>query len=186
MDLRESKIGGACEIFLKPSTDERGHFMRTYDSKIFEEYGLPTEWPEESESFSRIKGTIRGLHFQYPPDWETKVIRAVSGETFLAIVDLRKTSPTFGKWDSVVLSATKHNMFVVPRGCANGICTLTENCILAYKMDNHFNPKNQDNILWKDSDIGIDWPINPPVIISARDTSAQTFKQFMKKSKRGL
>jgi len=186
MEIKEKRLSGLFEVRLEPNEDGRGFFMRTYDYKIFGEYGLNKNWVQESESFSKFKGTIRGLHFQYPPDTEAKAIRAVAGESFLAFVDLRKSSPTLGKWDSVILSAEKKNMIVVPRGFANGMCTLTENCVLIYKMDNYFNPENYDSVRWDDSDLGIEWPIKTASAISERDAKAQSFKEFLKKSGGGL
>lgn len=181
MVFRELKLKGAFEIQLEPKEDERGYFARTYDEKVFAEHGLPVNWVQENESFSARKGTVRGLHFQHPPHIESKLVRATSGEIFFAIVDLRKDSPTFGKWDSVVLSADKKNMVFVPRGFANGICSLTDNCKLHYKMDNIYDPASADAIFWNDPDIKIDWPITEPAVISEKDKNAKSFKELIAK-----
>ena len=178
MTFRELKLKGAFEIQIDPKSDERGYFARTYDEKVFAEHGLPTEWSEESESFSVKKGTVRGLHFQHPPYAETKLVRCASGEVFFALVDLRKDSPTFGKWDSVVLSAEKKNMVLAPRGFANGMCTLTDECRLHYKMDSVYDPASADVIRWDDPDLGIEWPISEPAAISEKDKNAKSFKEF--------
>ncbi len=181
MKTKELKIQGVLEIQLEPNIDERGFFMRVYDKKIFEEFGIHRDWVQESHSFSRQKGTVRGLHFQYPPDTEAKLMRVSSGEIFFAVVDLRKDSPTFGQWDSVVLSAENKKMLFVPRGCAPGMCSLTDDCNLHYKMDNYHAPNNQGVIKWNDPDIGIIWPIREPNVISERDKNAQSFKEFKEK-----
>ncbi|MEK9180189.1 MAG: dTDP-4-dehydrorhamnose 3,5-epimerase [Patescibacteria group bacterium] len=186
MKIKEKKFGGLFEIWLEPHEDERGFFMRTNDEKVFKEYGLNKNWVQESESFSRFKGTVRGMHFQYPPHVEAKAIRVVAGATFFAFVDLRKNSPTLGKWDSAILSAEKKNMIIIPRGFANGTCTLSENCTLIYKMDNYFDPESYDSIKWDDPDVGIVWPIKNPSVISEQDGKAQSFKEFLKKSGGGL
>lgn len=178
----KTKLDGVFEIRFKPNTDKRGFFMRTYDDKIFRKYGLNKNWVQENLSFSKFKGTIRGLHFQYPPHAETKAIMAITGETFLVFVDLRKDSPTFGNWDHVILSKEKKNMIIIPRGFANGICTLSEDCTLFYKFDNYFNPQNYDAIKWNDPDLKIKWPIKNPSIISEKDKNAKGFKEFMDKT----
>src|SRR3989344_3363846 len=133
MKINELGLKGVFEIQLDPHKDERGFFVRTYDNKIFKEKMLDKRWVQESSSFSKIKGTVRGMHFQHYPKSETKLIRSITGYFFFAVIDLRKNSETFGKWVSLILSAEKMNCLYVPKGCANGMCTLTENCILAYK-----------------------------------------------------
>ena len=181
MKIRTLKLAGTFEIQLEPHEDERGFFMRTYDKKIFEEHDIHHDWVQESESFSRHKGTVRGLHFQHPPYAEGKLVRMSSGEGFVVWVDIRKGSPTFGTWDSIVLSAQKKNAVFVPRGFANGLCTLSDNCILLYKIDNYYNPEAQDEILWNDPDIGIIWSLEKPTIISEKDKNAKNFKIFVDK-----
>lgn len=181
MIIKEGKFKGIFEIQLEPKEDSRGFFMRTYDKKIFEEYGLAREWVQENHSFSREKGTVRGLHFQYPPDTETKLIRVLSGEAFFVFLDLRKKSETFGEWGSIVLSSDKKNMIFAPRGFALGVCTLTENCNLHYKVDNYYAPQNEGTIKWNDPDLKISWPIENPSRISEKDSKGQSFKEFVEK-----
>src|SRR3989344_208194 len=180
MIIKEGKFKGTFEIQLEPFEDERGFFMRAYDKKIFAKYGIDKEWVQENHSLSKEKGTVRGLHFQYPPHTESKLVRVSSGEIFFAFVDLRKKSATFGEWGSVILSAEKKNMFLIPRGCAAGMCTLTENCNFHYRVDNYYSKEQEDNISWNDPDIGIKWPIKKAKVISDRDRRAQSFKDFLK------
>lgn len=153
--------------------------MRTYDDNIFHQYGIDRTWVQENHSFSAQKGTIRGIHFQYPPNCETKVLRAIAGEIFFAVVDLRKHSTTFGKWVSVIISEEKKNMLYLPRGCAPGMCTLTDNCHIVYKVDNYYTPGNEAVIKWDDPDLGIQWPIKRPAVISNRDLQGQPFQKFV-------
>ena len=181
MKVIEKEIKGVYEIQLEPKEDDRGFFMRSYDDKIFKKHGIDRKWVHENHSLSLQKGTIRGIHFQYPPDCETKLLRVITGDIFFAIVDLRKNSETFGKWTSVVVSAKKKNMLYVPRGCAPGMCTLTVNCNLVYKVDNYYAANNEDVIKWNDPDIGIKWPIKEPNVISERDSKGQSFKDFVEK-----
>ena len=181
MSIKELKIKGVFEIKLSPNVDFRGFFMRTYDEKIFKQYNLNTRWVQESHSLSLKKWTVRGIHFQHPPYVETKLIRVIRGEILFAIIDLRFESETFGKWIQIVASAKKKNMIYIPKGCAPGMCTLTANSQIIYKMDQFFTPKSYDNIKWDDPDLAIDWPTKNPTDISERDLNAQSFKEFVKK-----
>ncbi|OGF52115.1 dTDP-4-dehydrorhamnose 3,5-epimerase [Candidatus Giovannonibacteria bacterium RIFCSPLOWO2_02_FULL_43_11b] len=179
MLFKKTKLEGVWIIELEPNADTRGFFARTYDKKLFEEHGIARDWVEESESFSKHKGTVRGLHFQYPPHWEGKLMRISSGEAFLVWVDLRKNSLTFGQWDSLVLTPEKRSMIYTPRGFANGLCTLSDNCTLLYKIDNQYHPEKQDTVLWNDVDLGIEWPVKEAKELSERDTNAKSFKEFL-------
>jgi len=181
MQIKPLGLERVFEIQLASPKDERGFFCRTYDHQIFKEQGLHRDWVQESLSFSKVKGTVRGMHFQHPPHSETKLITAISGEVFFAVVDLRKDSPTFGRWISRILSEERMNGLYVPRGCANGLYTLTDNCRLAYKMDNLYSKENEDIIRWDDPTIGIEWPIKRPVLISERDSKGHNFNTFKEK-----
>lgn len=180
MIFKEQNIRGVFEIAFDPKRDERGYFMRTYDQKIFAERGLVHEWAQENESFSKEKGTVRGLHFQYPPHAEAKLVRMAAGEVFAVFLDLRKDSLTFGKWTSMHL-APAENMAFAPRGIAMGICTLTPNCTLLYKMDNYYAQEHQGAIRWDDPDLKISWPAKTPTHLSDRDKQAMGFKDFVAK-----
>ncbi|MBT3297529.1 dTDP-4-dehydrorhamnose 3,5-epimerase [archaeon] len=181
MEFNEKEIKGVYEIQLNPHCDDRGFFMRTYDEKIFKEHNLNREWAQENHSLSKFKHTVRGIHFQFKPDTETKLLRVITGEIFFVVVDLRKNSSTFGKWISVVLSGEKKNLLYIPRGCVPGMCTLTDNCHLAYKVDNYYASNNEAVLKWNDPDIGIYWPTNNPAVISDRDSKGMSFKEFVEK-----
>lgn len=176
----EGNLKGVYTVDPDPHEDHRGFFMRSYDDKIFGEHGLHRNWVQENHSYSKIKGTVRGLHFQFPPDAETKLVRVVSGEVFDVVVDLRKGSPTFGKWESFLLSAENKKMLYIPRGFAHGMCTLTGEFTMLYKVDNYYAPKNEGAIKWNDPDIGIIWPVDNPVL-SEKDTQAPSFQEFVAK-----
>ena len=178
MLIKESKLKGVFEISLEPHEDNRGFFMRTYDDKVFRDYGLHKNWVQENHSYSRKKGALRGLHFQVPPHTETKLVRAAGGEIYMAFVDLRRGLSTFGKWDSIVLSEDNGKMLYLPKGFALGMCTLTDNSTLLYKMDEYYDPASQGVIKWDDPDIGINWPVDNP-ILSAKDSGAGSFKKFV-------
>ena len=180
MIIKKGKIKGIFEISLEPHKDYRGFFVRTYDEKVFRNHGLHKRWIQESHSYSKKKDIVRGLHFQFPPYIETKLIRTVTGEIFAVVVDLRKGSPTLGKWESMIISESNNKMIYITRGFALGMCTLTDNCALLYKIDNYYALESQGAIKWNDPDIGITWPAKNP-IISERDSKAISFKEFVDK-----
>ena len=179
MEIKEKKISGTFEIILNSIIDNRGFFMRTYDDKIFEEFGIDNKWVQENHSKSLDKGIIRGLHFQFPPFAETKLIRAIRGTVLDVFVDLRKNSKTFGQWDSVELSEENKKMVYIPRGFAHGFCTLTENCEVVYKVDNYYAPDYECGIIWNDAGLDIDWGIKNP-ILSKKDQRNMTLAEFEK------
>jgi dTDP-4-dehydrorhamnose 3,5-epimerase len=184
MLFNKNKIKGVHLIKFSPHNDKRGYFVRTYDESVFRKKHLNNKWVQESESLSRQKNIIRGLHFQFPPYSEIKLIRVSQGKVFIVYLDLRKTSNTFGKWGKVILSENNKMMLYLPKGLALGMCTLTSNCILLYKMDTVYMPKYQGAIKWDDIDLAIDWPTRHPTL-SIRDSQAMSFYEFKKKY-RGL
>ena len=178
MLIKERKLRGVFEIQLDPHEDKRGFFMRVYDDTIFKKYRIHRNWVQENHSRSVEKGVIRGMHFQFPPYTETKLIRVISGEIYDVFIDLRKGSPTFGQWDSIKLSAENKKMIYIPGGFAHGFCTLTKNCEVVYKVDNYYAPDSEGSIRWDDPDLGIDWPVDNP-ILSEKDSKAKSFKEFI-------
>ncbi len=179
MNLIPLDIPGAYRIELDPHKDHRGFFVRTYDEQAFQAQGLVTRWVQESHSFSAGRGTLRGLHFQRPPHAETKLIRVAQGKIFMALVDLRKKSPVLGKPRTIVLSADQPELLYVPQGLALGMYTLTDNCILLYKMDKGYEPTSQGVIRWNDPDLNIPWPLAGDPVVSERDSQAMPFKEFL-------
>jgi len=182
MLIKERKINGVFEIQLKPQKDSRGFFMRVYDEKLFEKYRINKNWVQENHSFSSEKNTIRGMHFQFPPHAEAKLIRVINGAIYDVHIDLRKNSINFGQWDSIQLSRENNKMLFIPRGIAHGFCALTKNCEILYKMDNYYDSDFEGSILWNDQEIGIKWPVDKP-ILSEKDLNAKSFREFVKKSK---
>jgi dTDP-4-dehydrorhamnose 3,5-epimerase len=178
MEIRGLRLHGTYEIKSDPHHDDRGYFMRVYDESCFCGNELNTRWVQESESFSKHNGTIRGLHFQNPPHSEIKLVRVVAGAVMDVFVDLRKESKTFGKWDSIILNSTMHNMVYVPKGFAHGFCTLSSNTIVLYKMDSAYCPEFQSGIKWNDLTLNITWPTKDPHI-SERDTKLPSFDEFV-------
>jgi len=182
MKIVKKKIKGVYEITLNPLKDERGFFMRTYDINRFRDIGITCTWVQENHSFSMKKGIIRGLHFQFPPYVEAKLVRVLRGAVYDVFVDLRKNSPTFGQWDGVELSEINKKMIFIPRGFAHGFCTLTDTSEVLYKVDNFYNLEAEDGIIWNDKQINIDWPVDNP-ILSDKDAKLSSLKYF--KEERG-
>lgn len=180
MIIKELKIKDVYEIQLETVSDKRGNFTRIFDDKIFSEYGLPIKWVQENHSFSQHKNTIRGLHFQFPPHSEAKLVRCIRGEIYDVFLDLRKDSPTFGKWESIILSQNNNKMVLIPKGFAHGFCTLTDNCEVLYKVDSYYNPYKESGIRWNDQDLNISFPITTcDITISPKDSNLQFFKEFV-------
>ncbi|MGA1791509.1 MAG: dTDP-4-dehydrorhamnose 3,5-epimerase [bacterium] len=173
------RLQGIFEVRLSPHQDERGFFARTYDHEIFRQEGLDREWVQENHSRSLKKGIIRGLHFQFPPYTETKLVRVIRGAVLDVFVDLRRGSPTFGKWDSVELTEENKKMIYIPRGFAHGFCTLSDVSDVLYKVDNFYHPEAEGGIVWNDKDLKIRWPVSDP-ILSEKDAGLSTFDYFIK------
>jgi dTDP-4-dehydrorhamnose 3,5-epimerase len=180
MEVVKTKISGVFEILLHPIEDTRGFFMRVYDKDFFRAHNLVRNWVHENHSLSKKKDTVRGLHFQFPPYTQTKLVRCIKGTVLDVWVDLRKDSLTFGGWDSVVLSEDNKKMIYIPAGFAHGFCTLVDNCEVLYKTDNIYNPDAEGGIIWNDTTIDIDWPIEKP-ILSKKDSNLPAFTEFIER-----
>ena len=171
----ETSIKDVYKIEVKKYGDNRGYFMETYKDTDFKKAGLNYNFVQDNQSKSK-KGVLRGLHFQkkYP---QAKLVRCIEGEVFDVCVDLRKDSPTYGKWEGVILSAEKGNQFIIPKGFAHGFVVLSETAILCYKCDDVYHPGDEGGIIWNDPEIGIKWPINFDVILSEKDKLHKTLKE---------
>ena len=163
----ETDIKDVYIIEPKKFGDNRGYFMETYKESDFREAGLDYKFVQDNQSKSK-KGVLRGLHFQktFP---QAKLVRCIDGEVFDVCVDLRKDSPTYGKWAGVVLSAEKGNQFMVPRGFAHGFVVLSETATFCYKCDELYHPKDEGGIMWNDPEVGIVWPFDGEVLLSEKD-----------------
>jgi len=162
MEVKESFIKGLFEITPPIFKDERGFFFESFSKKVLESIGVKKEFVQDNQSFS-IKGVIRGLHFQRPPYSQGKLVRIVKGKALDVAVDLRRNSPTFGQYDSIVLDAEKNNMFYVPEGFAHGFAALEET-ILLYKCTNYYNKESESGIKYNDPELNIDWGVKNPIV----------------------
>lgn len=179
--FNETAIQGVYIIEPTVFGDERGYFMESYTKKEFEEAGLTMNFVQDNESRSK-KGVLRGLHFQTKHP-QGKLVRVVEGEVYDVAVDLREGSPTFGKWEGVLLTATNKKQFYIPEGFAHGFLVLSEHATFQYKCTNYYAAEYDSGILWNDSDVNIKWPLEDieEVLLSDKDKVQQTLKEFMSK-----
>lgn len=157
--------------------DNRGYFFESYNAQRFKEAtGLDVVFVQDNESRSS-EGVVRGLHFQLPPYAQSKLVRVVAGAILDVAVDIRRGSPTFGRYVAVELSGDNHRQLFIPRGFAHGFRVLRGDAILQYKCDNMYAPQSEGSILWNDPTLNIDWGISTDrAILSAKDTTAPTLE----------
>ena len=155
--------------------DDRGFFLESFNQKDFrEKTGVNTTFVQDNHSMS-LKNVLRGLHYQIPNP-QGKLVRVVSGSVFDVAVDARKSSTTFGQWVGCVLSAENKRIFWVPEGFAHGFLVLSDRAEFLYKTTNYYYPQYEKTILWNDADLGIDWPLETPPILSPKDQAGQPIK----------
>lgn len=167
-------------LLIKPRVfqDERGYFMESFRSDIFQEKAGQIDFVQENESFSSI-GVLRGLHFQKPPYSQGKLVRVIQGVVLDIAVDIRRDSTTFGKHISVELSSENKHQVWIPRGFAHGFVVLSETAVFSYKCDQYYAPKYDAGIRWDDPDLDIDWKINAKELtISKKDMNLPLFRNL--------
>ncbi len=155
--------------------DNRGYFCEVYKKSFFDENGLIYNFVQDNESKSK-KGVLRGLHFQkrHP---QAKLVRVLDGEVFDVAVDLRKNSPSYGKWVSAILTGDNKKMLLIPKGFAHGFVCISESATFSYKCDDYYHPEDEGGILWNDPDIGIEWPKLEQIFLSEKDKNNLTLKE---------
>lgn len=165
-------------VIIEPDVfgDARGYFFESYSQKKFDEQVRPVKFVQDNESKSKY-GVLRGLHFQKGKDAQSKLVRVVKGRVLDVAVDIRKGSPTFGKYVAVELTEDNHCQLFVPRGFAHGFSVLSEEAIFQYKCDNLYAPQSEGAIAWNDPDINIDWQLPAEdVLLSAKDSAHPMLK----------
>lgn len=170
MIFTETKLKGAFEIEIKKLEDDRGFFGRSWCANEMKEHGLNTNICQANTSLSKQKGTLRGMHFQYDPYQETKLIRCTRGRIFDVIIDLRADSPTFKQWFGAELTQDNYKMLYVPEDFAHGFITLEDNCEVTYLVTQFYTPNSEGGIRWNDPSFNIQWPIEP-VVLSEKDAN---------------
>lgn len=148
--------------------DHRGFFTESYNKESFRDAGIINEFIQDNHSLSVEPGVLRGMHYQTNPKAQTKLVRVTSGAIYDVLVDIRKGSPTYGKWEGYILSEFNHRQLLVPKGFAHGFCTITNNVNVQYKVDEVYSPENDAGIAYDDPEIGIVWPMTN-VILSDKD-----------------
>lgn len=178
----ETGIQGLCIIEPQVFPDERGLFFESYNEKAFTELGINTRFVQDNQSES-VKGVLRGLHRQiaFP---QAKLVRVVYGEVYDVAVDIRKGSPTYGKYYGVILSRNNNRQFYIPEGFLHGFLVLSERATFAYKVNDFYHPNDEGGIVWNDPDIGIEWPLKEynlserNIILSEKDKNAPRLKDL--------
>lgn len=168
MIFTETELKGAFILDVKKMEDERGFFGRSYCQKEFEDHGINPHVVQANVSYNKVKGTLRGMHYQMHPYEETKLVRCVRGAIYDVIIDLRKDSPTYTKWIGVELREGSYKMLFVPEGFAHGFITLEDNTEVIYQVSQFYTPGSEKGIRWNDKAFNIKWPIEP-VVISEKD-----------------
>jgi dTDP-4-dehydrorhamnose 3,5-epimerase len=169
MNVLTCDIAGLLIIEPKVFGDARGFFLETYNERRYREAGLDAAFVQDNVSFSR-RGILRGLHYQ-SPNPQGKLLQVLQGEVFDVAVDVRRSSPTFGKWHGLILSGENKRQFYIPPGFAHGFLVTSESALFQYKCTQLYSPKDEMAVRWDDPAIGIQWPLKDP-LLSERDTKA--------------
>lgn len=178
MEVIKTDIEGVVIIEPRIFKDSRGYFFESYSKREFDEKVRPVDFVQDNESCS-TRGVMRGLHFQRPPFTQSKLVRCVKGAVLDVAVDIRKDSPTYGRYVAVELTEDNHRQFFVPRGFAHGFAVLSDIAVFQYKCDNYYHPEADGGISIQDTSLGIDWRLDPAAaILSDKDLKHPLLKDF--------
>lgn len=174
----KTDIDGVIIVETKVFGDNRGYFMETYEERKFYEGGITVKFVQDNQSKS-TKGVLRGLHFQKTHP-QAKLVRVIKGEVYDVAVDLRKDSPTYGKYVGAILSKENKKQFFIPRGFAHGFLVLSDEAEFCYKCDDFYHPEDEGGLMWNDPKIGIEWPLEgiDNINLSEKDTKNPNFGSF--------
>ncbi|MBO9581954.1 MAG: dTDP-4-dehydrorhamnose 3,5-epimerase [Sphingobium sp.] len=176
MNIIETAIPGLLIIEPRVFGDDRGFFMESWNAKSFAAAGLDLDFVQDNHSRSS-RGVLRGMHYQQPGP-QGKLVRVTAGAVYDVAVDMRRSSPTFGKWVGVELSAANKRMFWVPEGLAHGFLCLEDGTDFLYKCRGYYDPANEHSLLWNDPDVGIEWPLDDIVPqLSAKDEAGKPLRE---------
>jgi dTDP-4-dehydrorhamnose 3,5-epimerase len=177
MIVERLEIPSVMLITPKVFGDDRGFFYESYNKKLFENAtGVDCEFVQDNHSKSQ-RGVLRGLHYQLPPKAQGKLVRVVHGEVYDVVVDIRRASPTFGRWVGATLSAVNMRQLWIPEGFAHGFLTISEKAEFLYKATDYYAPQYERCIAWNDADINIQWPLRSEPNLSAKDQRAPPLRQ---------
>lgn len=177
MNITPGKLSGLLIVEPKVFSDARGFFMETWHRAKYQEAGIVPEFVQDNLSASH-RGTLRGLHFQNPKA-QGKLVSVICGEVFDVVVDLRRSSPSFGEWQGINLSETSKRQLYIPPGFAHGFAVLSDVALFHYKCTEFYSAENERTIAWNDPDIGINWPLQHP-IISQKDAEGSLLRSLPK------
>ena len=169
-------LAGLVVVDIEHYKDDRGFFLESWNKRDFADAGLPHEFVQDSHSASRY-GVLRGMHYQDMRAPLGKLVRCTVGRMLDVAIDLRVSSPTFGKWFSIELSAENKRLLYVPVGFAHGFATLSDFCEVQYKQTGYYRPETENGIAWNDPDVGIMWPYDSPVL-SRRDQHHMSLREY--------
>ena len=183
----ETSIEGLKIVESRCFGDDRGSFMETYKKPDFIAGGIDVEFVQDNQSYS-MKGVLRGLHYQINHP-QSKLVRVIKGKVFDVAVDIREGSPTFGKWEGVILSAENKRQFFIPKGFAHGFLVLSDDAEFCYKCDDVYHPNDEGGIMWNDPDLGIEWPAldgeqflrAEDIVLSKKDNDHPSFSMLAEK-----
>ncbi len=179
MDSQELALPEVKLLRPRVHSDERGFLSETFRERDCQERGLPDRFAQDNLSFSKHRGTVRGLHFQNAPHIQAKLVQVMRGKIFDVAVDIRPHSPTFGQHASAILSEDDLTLMFIPEGFAHGFCTLTDNVLVAYKMTTPYAPASEGGVLWHDPDLNIPWPVDATkAILSVKDRALGRLKDL--------
>lgn len=176
MKAIETNLPGV--IIIEPDVfgDQRGWFMETWTKQKLADVGIDVDFVQDNQSYTANKGTLRGLHFQNEPYAQAKLVRVVRGAVLDVAVDIRKGSPTYKQWTSVLLSAENKRQLFIPRGFAHGFVALTDDVEFVYKCDNYYNKECDRSIRFDDKSIGVEWGVENP-LVSQKDENAPLLEE---------
>ncbi len=178
LDVQTTPLPGVLLLTPRRFGDDRGFFCESWNKPRMADAGIDLDFVQDNHSFSRARGTVRGLHFQAPPHAQDKLVRCGRGALFDVAVDIRTGSPTFGQWVGYELSFDNGHQLLVPKGFLHGFMTLTDDCEICYKCTDVYAPDCDGAVLWNDPDIAIDWPLAEAAILSPKDEAAPKLADF--------
>lgn len=179
MQIDETPLPGVLILSPRRFADARGWFSEVWNARTLAGHGIDVAFVQDNHSYSKDAGTVRGLHYQRPPHAQAKLVRCARGRVFDVAVDVRRDSPTFGKWTGAELSAENGRQLLIPAGFLHGFATLEPDCEVLYKCSDVYAPDCDGGVRFDDPDLGIDWGIDPrSAILSDKDRSAPLFQNF--------
>jgi dTDP-4-dehydrorhamnose 3,5-epimerase len=179
MEIKPLNLVGLVLLRARRFDDERGYFVETHNTKRFNAAGIAASFVQDNQSYSARRGTIRGFHFQQPPQAQAKLVRVLHGRIYDVAVDLRLGSPSYGRWVGEILSAEGGEQLFIPRGFAHAFCTLEPDTMVFYKVDAFYAPSSEGGLIWNDPTLAVKWPVPvADVVLSDKDRTYGRFAEF--------